>query len=180
MPIPGHLSCKTAQVPQREPGMTPYEMMLSESQERMLLVAEKGREQEVLSVFKKWGLDATQIGVVTDDGMLRVKQNGVVFAEIPNRALADEAPRYNRPFSKPLRTAPIIGPPLASKDLTADLKALLSSGDLCSKRWIWEQYDYQVRTIRWRDQAQKPPLCALRAPIPGGHGAGWQWSLLRA
>jgi phosphoribosylformylglycinamidine synthase len=75
-----------------------------------------------------------------------VKQNGVVFAEIPNRALADEAPRYNRPFSKPLRTAPIIGPPLASKDLTADLKALLSSGDLCSKRWIWEQYDYQVRT----------------------------------
>jgi phosphoribosylformylglycinamidine synthase len=135
-----------AQVPQREPGMTPYEMMLSESQERMLLVAEKGREQEVLSVFKKWGLDANEIGVVTNDGMLRVKQQGVVFAEIPNRALADEAPRYNRPFSKPLRTAPLTGPAIASKDLTADLKALLSSGDLCSKRWIWEQYDYQVRT----------------------------------
>jgi phosphoribosylformylglycinamidine synthase len=135
-----------AQVPQREPGMTPYEMMLSESQERMLLVAEKGREQEVLSVFKKWGLDATEIGVVTNDGMLRVKQQGVVFAEIPNRALADEAPRYHRPFSKPLRTAPVTGPAIASKDLTADLKALLSSGDLCSKRWIWEQYDYQVRT----------------------------------
>jgi phosphoribosylformylglycinamidine synthase len=135
-----------AQVPQREPGMTPYEMMLSESQERMLLVAEKGREQEVLSVFKKWGLDATEIGVVTDDGMLRVKQHGVVFAEIPNRALADEAPRCNRPFSKPLRTAPLTGPAIASKDLTADLKALLSSGDLCSKRWIWQQYDYQVRT----------------------------------
>jgi phosphoribosylformylglycinamidine synthase subunit PurL len=135
-----------AQVPQREMGMTPYEMMLSESQERMLLVAEKGRELEVLSVFKKWGLDATEIGVVTGDGMLRVKQSGVVFAEISNRALADEAPRYNRPFSKPLRTAPLTGPALQSGDLTADLKALLASGDLCSKRWIWEQYDYQVRT----------------------------------
>jgi phosphoribosylformylglycinamidine synthase len=135
-----------AQVPQREEGMTPYDMMLSESQERMLLVAEKGREREVLDVFKKWGLDATQIGVVTNDGMLRVKYHGEVFAEIPNRALADEAPRYNRPFSKPLRTAPLAGPAIQSKDLTADLKALLSSGDLCSKRWIWEQYDFQVRT----------------------------------
>ena len=98
-----------AQVPQREVGMTPYEMMLSESQERMLLVAAKGRESEILTVFKKWGLDATQIGIVTNDGMLRVKNHGVMFAEIPNRALADEAPKYNRPFTKPLRTAPIEG-----------------------------------------------------------------------
>jgi phosphoribosylformylglycinamidine synthase II len=135
-----------AQVPQREVGMTPYEMMLSESQERMLLVAAKGREAEIFNVFKKWGLDATEIGVVTDDGMLRVKNHGVVFAEIPNRALADEAPKYNRPYTKPLRTAPFQGPKVESKDLSADLKALLSSGDLCSKRWIWEQYDYQVRT----------------------------------
>ncbi len=81
-------------VPQREAGMTPYEMMLSESQERMLLVAQRGREQEVFRVFKKWGLDAVAIGAVTDDGMLRVKNRGEVFAEIPNRALADEAPRY--------------------------------------------------------------------------------------
>jgi phosphoribosylformylglycinamidine synthase len=135
-----------AYVPQREVGMTPYEMMLSESQERMLLVAAKGREPEVLGVFKKWGLDATQIGVVTNDGMLRVKHHGAVFAEIPNRALADEAPKYNRPFTQPLRNAPLAGPLVKSKDLAADLKALLSSGDLCSKRWIWEQYDYQVRT----------------------------------
>ncbi len=135
-----------AKVPQREVGMTPYEMMLSESQERMLLVAVKGREPEILKVFKKWGLDATQIGVVTDDGMLRVKNHGIVFAEIPNRALADEAPKYHRPFSKPLRTAPLTGPPIKSGNVTADLTALLSSGDLCSKRWIWEQYDYQVRT----------------------------------
>ncbi|MBV9499247.1 MAG: phosphoribosylformylglycinamidine synthase subunit PurL [Acidobacteriaceae bacterium] len=133
-------------VPQREPGMTPYEMMLSESQERMLLVAERGRESEVVAVFEKWGLDAVRIGVVTADGMLRVKDHGQVFAEIPNRALADEAPRYNRPYSTPLRTAPLDGPEIHSRDLTGDLKELLASGDVCSKKWIYEQYDYQVRT----------------------------------
>src|SRR5579875_1814751 len=121
-------------VPQRETGMTPYEMMLSESQERMLLVAERGREDEIYRVFKKWGLDAVQIGVVTPDGMLRVKHNGKVMAEIPNRALADEAPKYNRPFTKPLRVASLHGPSVPrSRNLNADLKALLSSGDLCSK-----------------------------------------------
>jgi phosphoribosylformylglycinamidine synthase II len=133
-------------VPQREPGMTPYEMMLSESQERMLLVVERGREREVVSVFEKWGLDAVQIGIVTGDGMLRVKDHGEVFAELPNRALADEAPRYDRPYSKPLRTAPLNGPDIHSDDLAGDLKKLLASGDLCSKKWIYEQYDYQVRT----------------------------------
>ena len=133
-------------VPQREVGMTPWEIMLSESQERMLLVAEKGREEEVYSVFRKWGLDAVQIGVVTGDGMLRVRNHGEIAAEIPNRELADEAPLYNRPFTKPHRNAPMEGPAFASKDLTGDLRTLLSSGDLCSKRWIWEQYDYQVRT----------------------------------
>ena len=133
-------------VPQRETGMTPYEIMLSESQERMLLVAERGREDEVLRVFSKWGLDAVVIGKVKDDGMLRVKDHGKVVAEISNRALADEAPLYNRPYTKPLRTAPMNGPVVHSSDLLADLKRLLASGDLCSKRWIWEQYDYQVRT----------------------------------
>ncbi|MBV9613804.1 MAG: phosphoribosylformylglycinamidine synthase subunit PurL [Acidobacteriaceae bacterium] len=133
-------------VPQRESGMTPYEIMLSESQERMLLVAERGREDEVFTVFRKWGLDAVEIGAVTADGMLRVKDRGEIYAEIPNRALADEAPRYNRPFTTPLRNAPLHGPDLQSSDLGGDLQALLSSGDLASKRWIWEQYDYQVRT----------------------------------
>jgi phosphoribosylformylglycinamidine synthase subunit PurL len=133
-------------VPQRETGMTPYEMMLSESQERMLLVTKRGREQEVFAVFKKWGLDAVQIGVVTGDGMLRVKNHGEVFAEIPNRALADEAPRYHRPYTRPLRNAPPHGPQVNSRNLTTDLKKLLASGDVCSKHWIWEQYDYQVRT----------------------------------
>jgi phosphoribosylformylglycinamidine synthase II len=126
--------------------MTPYEIMLSESQERMLLVAEKGREEEVFPVFKKWGLDAVKIGVVTDDGTLRVKNAGEIVAEIPNRDLADEAPKYRRPFSAPLRAAPAQGPEIKSENLWEDLRALLASGDLCSKRWIWEQYDHQVRT----------------------------------
>ena len=137
-------------VPQREPGMTAYEMLLSESQERMLLVAERGREHEVFHVFKKWGLDAVTIGIVTDDGKLRIRHHGRVEAEIPNRALADEAPRYDRPHNvKPYRTAPL-EPPAAgipeSKDLSADLLKLVGSPDLCSKRWIWEQYDYLVRS----------------------------------
>jgi phosphoribosylformylglycinamidine synthase len=138
-----------ALVPQRETGMTPYEIMLSESQERMLLVAEKGREQEVFDVFRKWGLDAAHIGHVTGDGILRVKNRGEVVAEIPNRKLADEAPVYDRPHGvAPYRAgAPLDSPAIpASADLNADLLKLVSSGDLCSKRWIWEQYDHQVRT----------------------------------
>jgi len=134
-------------VPQRETGMTPYEIMLSESQERMLLVAEKGREEEVFRVFRKWGLDAVTVGRVTPDGILRVKDHGQVVAEISNRALADEAPVYDRPHTKPYRAAPLQPPgELPAGDVKADLIALLESGDICSKRWIWEQYDYTVRT----------------------------------
>ncbi len=133
-------------VPQRAAGMTPYEIMLSESQERMLLVADKGREEEVLRVFKKWGLDAVEIGVVTGDGMLRVRQSGSIVAEIPNRALADEAPLYDRPHTMPRRTAPIEAPEFATRGLKNDLAAILASSDVCSKRWIWQQYDYMVRT----------------------------------
>jgi phosphoribosylformylglycinamidine synthase subunit PurL len=137
-------------VPQREVGMTPYEIMLSESQERMLLVAEKGREQEVFRVFRKWGLEAVEIGAVTDDGKLRVKQHGLVVAEIPNRELADEAPLYDRPHSEPLRRVtiepPIPDPRPPIPDPQSALPVLLASGDLSSKRWIWQQYDYQVRT----------------------------------
>ncbi len=133
-------------VPQRETGMTPYEIMLSESQERMLLVAEKGREEEVFRVFRKWGLDAVIIGTVTEDGLLRVRQHGRVVAEIPNRELADEAPLYDRPHTAPRRDAPMAAPPFVSRDLNRDLRAVMSSGDMCSKRWIYEQYDYTVRT----------------------------------
>jgi phosphoribosylformylglycinamidine synthase len=126
--------------------MTPYEIMLSESQERMLLVAEHGREEEVFAVFRKWGLDAVTIGRVTGDGKLRVKNHGVIAAEIPNRELADEAPLYDRPHDvAPFRPARIEAPAFRSADLAADLLKLLASGDLCSKRWIWQQYDYLVR-----------------------------------
>jgi phosphoribosylformylglycinamidine synthase II len=140
-------------VPQREPGMTAYEMLLSESQERMLIVAEKGREDELFRVFHKWGLDAVTIGVVTDDGNLRIRHHGEIMAEIPNPALADEAPKYDRPHNvKPYRTAPLDPPAEIPEsvaidvDVSADLLRLVGSPDLCSKRWIWEQYDYQVRT----------------------------------
>src|SRR5579862_3958891 len=133
-------------VPQRETGMTPYEIMLSESQERMLLVAEKGREDEVFQVFRKWGLDAVTIGSVTGDGLLRVKQHGRTVTEIPNRELADEAPLYDRPFTAP--PARPLAPSCARPaiDPARALEKLLASGDLCDKRYIWEQYDYQVRT----------------------------------
>jgi phosphoribosylformylglycinamidine synthase len=139
-------------VPQRETGMTPYEIMLSESQERMLIVAEKGRENEVFAVFHKWGLDAVTIGSVTDTGKLIVKNQGVVVADIPNRELADEAPLYDRPHNAaPYRSAPMESPRFSSPrtavdDLNGDLLTLLASADLCSKRWIWQQYDYTVRT----------------------------------
>ena len=132
-------------VPQRATGMTPYEIMLSESQERMLLVAEKGREEEVFGVFRKWGLEAAEIGVVTPDGKLRVKHHGETVAEIPNRELADEAPLYDRPHdAAPAPVRPT--PNLPKADVQTTLPALLAAPDICSKRWIWQQYDYQVRT----------------------------------
>jgi phosphoribosylformylglycinamidine synthase subunit PurL len=136
-------------VPQRESGMTPYEIMLSESQERMLLVAQKGREHEVFDVFRKWELDAAEIGFVTDTGRTVVKNRGEIVADIPSRELADEAPLYDRPHNvAPYRTHPVQPPREIpeSRDLTQDLETLISSPDLCSKRWIWEQYDYLVRT----------------------------------
>jgi len=135
-----------ALVPQRETGMTPYEIMLSESQERMLLVAYAGREKEVLDVFKKWGLDAVIIGRVNDDGKMRVRNHGEIVAEIPSRELADEAPLYNRPFTTPLREVPMEGPDFSAVNVRDALFALAGSGDLCDKSWIWQQYDYTVRT----------------------------------
>jgi phosphoribosylformylglycinamidine synthase subunit PurL len=137
-------------VPQRETGMTPYEIMLSESQERMLLVAQKGREPEVFRVFEKWGLDAVEVGSVTADNKLRVRQHGEVVAEIPNQALTDDAPVYKRPLSRWEPPVPRempehikLGEP---RDLAEDLKQLLHSPNICSKRWIWEQYDHMVLT----------------------------------
>jgi phosphoribosylformylglycinamidine synthase II len=139
-----------ARVPQRESGMTPYEIMLSESQERMLLVAEKGRESEVLQVFKKWGLDAVVVGEVADGGLLRVKDHGIVVAEIPAHPLAEEGPVYQRPISQPPQKKEsaadwfVFAP--EKKNLTNNFKQLLASPAISSKRWITEQYDTMVRT----------------------------------
>ena len=137
-------------VPQRETGMTPYEIMLSESQERMLLVAQKGREHEVFSVFEKWGLDAAEIGHVTSDGKMRVLEHGRVVSEIPNEALTDDAPLYKRSTQRWEPPVPREMPEsikLGQKgDHTDDLKQLLASPNICGKRWVWQQYDHMVQT----------------------------------
>jgi phosphoribosylformylglycinamidine synthase subunit PurL len=137
-------------VPQRETGMSPYEIMLSESQERMLLVAQKGREEEVFRVFDKWGLDAVEVGKVTTGNVLRVLQHGEVVAEIPNPALTDEAPLYKRPLARWEPPVPREKPEhlafAESGDFTAQLQALLSSPNISSKRWVWQQYDHMVQT----------------------------------
>jgi phosphoribosylformylglycinamidine synthase subunit PurL len=143
-----------ARVPQRETGMTPYEIMLSESQERMLLVAERGREREVFDVFHKWGLDAVEIGKVTEDGILRVLNHGVVAAAIPAHAIAEEGPRYERPIAKPAAptgseaTKQAVGFKFAAPntDLSENFRALLASPTIASKRWVTDQYDSMVRT----------------------------------
>src|SRR5271169_1858290 len=141
-------------VPQRETGMTPYEIMLSESQERMLLVAEKGREDEVFRVFEKWGLDAVTVGRVTPDSKMRVLEHGRVVAEIPNAALTDDAPLYRRPLERWEPPVEREMPPSIrlgeTADLTANLKRLLASPNLCSKRWVHEQYDsmVQINTVQ--------------------------------
>jgi phosphoribosylformylglycinamidine synthase len=184
------LEIELDRVPQRETGMSAYEIMLSESQERMLLVAEKGREQEVFRVFEKWGLDAVEVGHVTRDNVMRVRQHGELVAEIPNEALTDDAPLYKRPLErweppverempahiklsllsgsepqglKPLSSAADHGTaeavpfqnasPQSSfaqgsfpRDFTPELKRLLASPNICSKRWVWQQYDHMVQT----------------------------------
>jgi phosphoribosylformylglycinamidine synthase len=138
-------------VPQRETGMTPYEIMLSESQERMLLVVKRGREADVERIFDKWDLHAVRIGEVTADGRLRVRDRGTPVADIPNRALTDEAPVYRRPMSEPeyLKDAQrldLAALPPPSPDGHAALLGLLASPTIATKRWAYRQYDHMVRT----------------------------------
>jgi phosphoribosylformylglycinamidine synthase II len=137
-------------VPQREAGMSAYEIMLSESQERMLLVAQKGREDEVFRVFEKWGLDAVEVGQVISEDRMRVLHRGKVVADIPNPALTDDAPVYQRPMQRWEPPVPREIPEHIQlghrTDLTADLKQLLSSPNICGKRWVWQQYDHMVQT----------------------------------
>jgi phosphoribosylformylglycinamidine synthase len=137
-------------VPQRETGMSAYEIMLSESQERMLLVAERGREQEVFRIFEKWGLDAVEVGKVTSENRLRVLHHGEIVAEIPNQALTDDAPVYERPLARWEPPVPREMPGdiklNAGGDFTQNLKHLLGSPNICGKRWVWQQYDHMVQT----------------------------------
>jgi phosphoribosylformylglycinamidine synthase subunit PurL len=135
-------------VPRRESGMSAYEILLSESQERMLLVAERGRENEVIEIFRKWGLEAVEIGRITSDGLVRVREQGRVAAEIPAHALAEEGPVYARPL-RPHEVAR--GERLAefsadARDFTENFRRLLASPAIASKRWVYEQYDHMVRT----------------------------------
>ncbi|TSI10577.1 phosphoribosylformylglycinamidine synthase subunit PurL [Lysinibacillus sp. BW-2-10] len=136
-------------VPQRETEMTAYEMMLSESQERMLLVVKKGREDEIKAIFDKYGLDAVAIGRVTDDKMLRLLHNGEVVAEVPADALAEDAPVYHKPSAEPAYFAEFQAiennePEVAN--YKEALKSLLQAPTIASKEWVYDQYDYQVRT----------------------------------
>jgi phosphoribosylformylglycinamidine synthase len=144
------IELELSQVPRRETGMTPYEVLLSESQERMLLVAKPGREGEVLEICKKWDVDAAVVGRVTGDGLLRVRDQGVVVAEVPARALADDAPRYERPAEPPQYQDQLQSLPLEliaePKDCNLVLETLLASPTIAHKGWVFEQYDHMVQT----------------------------------
>jgi phosphoribosylformylglycinamidine synthase subunit PurL len=138
-------------VPQREAGMTAYEMMLSESQERMLMVLKPGREAAARAIFDKWGLDFAVIGRTTDTGRLRITLEGRVEADLPVKALADAAPRYERPWVPVIPPKVILGEWVpAPNAILGALKTMMGSPHLCSRRWIWEQYDHTVMgdTIR--------------------------------
>ena len=139
-----------ALVPRREEGMTPYELMLSESQERMLLVVRRGCEDAVMEIFRKWDLEACVIGRVTDTGRLRVMDGTAVAADIPIAALTDEAPQYERPSKRPGWQDEVtrleIGSVSVPDDLNGVLLRLLSSLNLCDRGWIYTQYDHMVRT----------------------------------
>src|SRR5256886_875216 len=136
-------------VPQRAPNMTPYEIMLSESQERMLIIVEKGREDEVKRIFDKWDLPWAEIGRVTDTGRMVVRNNGSLVANIPAKKLADEAPVYHREAQEPEYLKAVRAFTLAgiadTKDAARDLKALLSWPTIASKNWVYRQYDHTVR-----------------------------------
>ncbi|HUF04725.1 MAG TPA: phosphoribosylformylglycinamidine synthase subunit PurL [Aridibacter sp.] len=145
-------------VPQRETGMTAYEMLLSESQERMLIVAKSGRERELVEIFNKWDLDAVVIGKVVKGNRLKVFHNGELMADLPVDKLTDEAPRYERPMEAPAYAsvgrekrfkkwnARADSAGHGKRELSEVLETLLSSPDICSKHWVYEQYDHMVRT----------------------------------
>jgi len=139
-----------AKVPKREPGMTPYEILLSESQERMLIIGRHGKEDVVREVFEKWDVPCEEIGRVTNDGLMRVRNNGEVAAEIPAKALAEEAPLYSREAKVPVAGSRDASPPtrrwLQKTDNHKALRQLLRDPTIASKNWVYRQYDHTVRT----------------------------------
>ncbi len=143
------IEIELTKVPQRAPNMTPYEIMLSESQERMLIIIKKGRESELLRIFDKWDLPCAEIGTVTDTGRMVVKHHGQVVADIPAKKLADEAPVYTRESHEPAYLKAVRAFSIASvpdtTDPVADLKALLAWPSIASKNWVYRQYDHMVR-----------------------------------
>ncbi|MBM3879843.1 MAG: phosphoribosylformylglycinamidine synthase subunit PurL [Verrucomicrobia bacterium] len=143
------IEIELSRVPQRAPNMTPYEIMLSESQERMLIIVQRGREAEVQRIFEKWDLPWSEIGTVTDTGRMVVKHHGRVVADIPARQIASESPVYEREAREPgylaaVRAFTLAGVP-DTQDPGADLKALLGWPVIASKNWVYRQYDYMVR-----------------------------------
>ncbi len=170
-------------VPQRETGMSSYEIMLSESQERMLLVADKPRAQEVLDVFAKWGLDASIVGEVTADPIMRITQHGELMAEIPNAALTDDAPVYHRPvgsWNPPVPKDPpahILAELQKPRDYPADLKKLLASANICDKRWVYEQYDSMVQTNTVQGPGYEAGVIRIKGTGNKGHERGLAMAL---
>ena len=140
-----------AKVPKREPGMTPYEILLSESQERMLIIAKRGQENVLREIFDKWDVPCAEIGRVTDDGMMRVRNNGSIAAEIPAKPLAEEAPLYSREAKAPVAASlwdasSPGGRRLQKIDNHQALRQLLADPTIASKNWVYRQYDHTVRT----------------------------------
>jgi phosphoribosylformylglycinamidine synthase len=170
-------------VPQRATGMSSYEIMLSESQERMLLVAEKGRESEVLRVFEKWGLDGVIVGEVIAEPQMRIRHHGELVADIPNTSLTDDAPLYHRPVGTWKAPVPLDPPEdvLAElqkpRDYTADLKKLLASANICSKRWVFEQYDSMVQTNTVQGPGAEAGVMRVKGSGTPGHERGLAMAL---
>ncbi len=170
-------------VPQRETGMSAYEIMLSESQERMLLVAAKGREDEVLRVFSKWGLDAVIVGTVQPQPRLRIRHHGEIVADIPNQSLTDDAPLYHRPvgvWKSPIPLDPpdeILAKLAQDRNYTADLKKLLASANVCSKRWVHEQYDTMVQTNTVIGPGGEAGVMRIKGTGAPGHERGLAMAL---
>ena len=150
-------------VPQREEGMSAYEMMLSESQERMLAILKPGREADGQRIFQKWGLDAATIGHTTDTGRIILKHNGKIVCDLPLAPLSDDAPLYDRPHTPTPKQA-AIGPSevAAPTDWTATVLTLVGCPDMASKRWLWEQYDRHVMADTLADSATGADAAIVR------------------